>query len=115
MANGKRSGRRAQAQRTARSKSSQQDKRQRLTTPNRKRQSTDVASVPMVGGIAVLAAAMSRLIDKRIAFRLPIVMPERYSRAVAGRLPAGFDARASKTIGIASMNFFIPSAIMARP
>jgi len=39
------------------------------------------ASVPLVGGIATLGAAMSKLLDKRIAFRLPIV--------IAGAMLAG--------------------------
>ena len=81
MAKRKHSGRPPQAQHAAKSKSSQHDKRERLTTPNPKRQSTDAASVPLVGSIAMLAAAMSRLLDKRIAFRLPI--------AIAGALLAG--------------------------
>lgn len=110
MANRKHSGRPPQAQHAAKSKSSQHDKRQRLAKPNPKRQSTDAASVPLVDGIAMLAIAMSRLLDKRIAFRLPIT--------IAGALLAGgrrtaaswFAARALKTIGIASMNCFSPSA-----
>ena len=81
MANRKRSGRPPQAQHAAKSKSSQHDKRQRLTRPNPKRESTDAANVPLVGGIAVLCASMSRLLDRRIAFRLPIV--------IAGALLAG--------------------------
>jgi DDE superfamily endonuclease len=74
MANRKRSGRRPQAQHLAKSKSSQHDKRERLATANPKRQATEAASVPLVGGIAALCVAMSRLLDQRIAFRLPIVI-----------------------------------------
>lgn len=81
MANRKRSGRPPQAQHSAKSNPSQHDKRKRLDKPNPKRQSTEAASVPLVGGIATLGAAMSRLLDKRIAFRLPIV--------VAGAMLAG--------------------------
>lgn len=74
MANRKRGGRRPQAQHAPKSRSSQHDRRKRLGTPNPKRQSTEVASVPLVGGIVELGAAMSRLLDRRIAFRLPIVL-----------------------------------------
>lgn len=74
MANRKRSGRRPQAQHAAKSKASQHDKRERLATANPKRQATEAASVPLVGGIAALCVAMSRLLDQRIAFRLPIVI-----------------------------------------
>lgn len=81
MANRKRSGRPPQAQHAAKSKSSQHDKRWRLVTANPQRQSTNAASIPLVGGIAVLSAAMSRLLDKRIAFRLPII--------IAGAMLAG--------------------------
>ncbi len=81
MANRKRSGRPPQAQHAAKSKSSQHDKRERLGTANPERQSTKAASVPLVSGIASLGAAMSRLLDKRIGFRLPIV--------VAGAMLAG--------------------------
>ena len=81
MAKRKHSGRPPQAQHAAKSKPSQHDKRQRLANPNPKRQSTEAASVPLVGGIATLGAAMSRLLDKRIAFRLPIV--------IAGAMLAG--------------------------
>ena len=45
------------------------------------RQVTTDASVPLIGGIAALTNAMGRLLDKRIAFRLLIV--------VAGALLAG--------------------------
>lgn len=81
MAKRKHSGRPPQAQHSAKSKSSQHDKRERLAKPNPKRKSTNAAIVPLVGGIADLGAAMSRLLDKRIGFRLPIV--------VAGALLAG--------------------------
>lgn len=74
MANRKRSGSPPQAQHAAKSKPSQHDKRQRLTRPNPKRESTDAANIPLVGGIAVLSASMSRLLDRRIAFRFPIVI-----------------------------------------
>jgi hypothetical protein len=81
MAKRKHSGRTPQAQHASKSKSSQHDKRERLATPNPKRQSTVAASVPLVGGIAELGARMGKLLDKRIAFRLPIV--------IAGAMLAG--------------------------
>jgi len=74
MANRKRSGRPPQPQHATKSTPSQHDKRSRLAQPNPKRRPTNAAAVPLVGGIAVLVAAMSRLLDKRIAFRLPIVI-----------------------------------------
>ena len=74
MAKRKHSGRPPQAQHAAQSKSSQHDKRERLATSNPKRQSTVAASVPLVGGVAELSARMGKLLDKRIAFRLPIVL-----------------------------------------
>jgi hypothetical protein len=49
--------------------------------PNLQRRRTEAASVPLVGMIAGLAAEMGRLLDARIAFRLPIIL--------AGALLAG--------------------------
>ena len=74
MAKRKRSGRPPQAQHSGKSKPSRHDKRQRLDARNPERRHTERASVPLIGGIAVLAASMSRLLDRRIAFRLPIVL-----------------------------------------
>lgn len=74
MAKRKHSGRPPQAQHATKSKASQHDKRHRLNTPNASRQSTESASVSLIGGMADLVAAMSRLLDKRIAFRLPIIL-----------------------------------------
>jgi len=74
MAKRKRSGRPPQPQHSAKSNPSRHDKRQRLATPNPQRRSTNAAAVPLVGGLAVLTTAMSRLLDKRIAFRLPILI-----------------------------------------
>jgi len=74
MANRKRSGRPPQPQHANKSTPSQHDKGSRLAQPNPGRRSTNAAAVPLTGGIAVLVAAMSRLLDKRIAFRLPIVI-----------------------------------------
>ncbi len=76
MAKRKRSGKPPQPQHKTKSTHSRHDKQQRLSTPNPLRQSTKSASVPLVGGIAGLVVAMSRLLDKRIAFRLPIVIAD---------------------------------------
>lgn len=81
MAKNKRSGRRPQAQHVAKSSPSQHDKRKRLTKRNEDRHRTTEAKVPLTGTVAMLAVAMSRLLDSRIAFRLPIV--------VAGAMLAG--------------------------
>lgn len=74
MAKRKHSGRPPQAQHTAKSKSSQHDKRERLASLNPNRRTTVAADVPLIGGIVELCARMSKLLDKRIAFRLPIVI-----------------------------------------
>jgi hypothetical protein len=73
MAKRKPSRRPPQAQHCGKSKPSQHDKRARLASPNDQRRRTTEASVPLSGGIATLATAMSRLLDSRIAFRLPII------------------------------------------
>ena len=74
MAKNKRQGKPPQPQHSRNSTPSRHDKRQRLQTPNSTRRSTLVASVPLVGGLALLTASMSRLLDARIAFRFPIVV-----------------------------------------
>lgn len=74
MAKHKRSDRHPQARHGQKSKPSQHDKRSRLSIPNLLRRRTTQASVALSGGIAMLAAAMGRLLDRRIAFRLPILL-----------------------------------------
>lgn len=74
MAKRKRSGRPPQLQHGKKSTSSQHDKRIRLSCPNPTRRKTDAASVPLVGGISIVVAAMQSLLHARIGFRLPIVM-----------------------------------------
>lgn len=81
MAQRKRPGKSPQARHGKKSTPSRHDKRARLGRRNRRRQRTKAASVPLVGVIAELAAGMSRLLDVRIAFRLPIIL--------AGALLAG--------------------------
>jgi hypothetical protein len=74
MANRKRSGKPPQAQHGSKSKSSQHDKRTRLANRNGDLRRTTEASVPLTGGIATLVLSMSRLLDSRIGFRLPIIL-----------------------------------------
>lgn len=74
MAQRKRKDRRPQAQHGKKSSPSRHDKRARLARRNRGRRRTEAASVPLVGAIAELAAGMSRLLDARVAFRLPIIL-----------------------------------------
>ena len=74
MAKRKHSGRPPQPQHADKSNPSQYDKHERLAKPNLQRRPTEQASVPLTGGVAVLATAMSHLLDSRIAFRLPIVI-----------------------------------------
>jgi DDE superfamily endonuclease len=81
MAQRKRPGKLPQARHGKKSARSRHDKRARLERPNPQRRRTEAASVPLVGVVAELAASMSRLLDVRIAFRLPIIL--------AGALLAG--------------------------
>lgn len=81
MGKRKHSGRPPQARHGRNSQPSRHDKRERLAKPNRQRRRTTAASVPLVGAIALLTASMSRFLDVRNGFRLPIV--------VAGAMLAG--------------------------
>jgi hypothetical protein len=81
MAKRKHSGRPPQAQHGSKSKPSRHDKRSRLGKPNADRRRTTEATVPLTGGIATMATAMSGMLDARIGFRLPFV--------VAGAMLAG--------------------------
>lgn len=74
MSQPKRHGRPPQAHHNRKSIPSRHDKRQRLASSNPLRRPTLQASVPLTGTLAQLAAAMSRVLDTRIAFRLPIVL-----------------------------------------
>ena len=74
MAKRKPSGRPPQAQHGNQSKPSQHDKRNRLVRPNHRRRRTTEPAVPLRGGIQTLADSMARMLDARIAFRLPIVI-----------------------------------------
>lgn len=74
MAKRKRSGKIPQPRHRAKGKPSQHDKRSRLQKSNLNRRHTTQASIPLVGGPATIAGSLSRMLDSRIAFRLPIVM-----------------------------------------
>ena len=77
-----------QPQHGPRSSGSRHDKRSRLAKRNPRRQRTTAAKIPLVGELAEATLRMSRLLDIRIAFRLPIV--------VAGMLLAGGRRTASR-------------------
>jgi len=74
MAKRKRSRRSPQARHGKKSPRSQHDKRRRLDQRNPQRKVTKVAKVPLIGTIAAIALSMSKLLDSRIGFRLPIVL-----------------------------------------
>lgn len=74
MAKRKSSGTSPQAQHGSRSSGSRHDKRSRLSQRDPQRQRTTAAKIPLVGELAEAALDMSRLLDVRIAFRLPIVI-----------------------------------------
>jgi hypothetical protein len=74
MAQRKRPGKSPQARHGKKSQPLRHDKRARLSRPNRQRRRTEAASVPLTGEVASLAVAMERLLDVRIAFRLPIIL-----------------------------------------
>lgn len=63
-----------QGQHGPRSPGSRHDKRSRLSKRDAQRERTVAAKVPLVGELANQAQGMSRLLDARIAFRLPIVI-----------------------------------------
>ena len=63
-----------QAQHGPRSRGSRHDKRSRLSRRDPQRERTTAAKIPLVGELAEATLSMSRLLDARIAFRLPIVV-----------------------------------------
>lgn len=63
-----------QSQHGPRSRGSRHDKRSRLSQRDAQREHTTAAKIPLVGELAEAALSMSRLLDARIAFRLPIVV-----------------------------------------
>ena len=74
MAKRKRRGRPPQPQHGNKSQASGHDKRRRLDRSNPQRELTRHPNVALVGPIAALVTSMSGLLDKRIAFRFPIVV-----------------------------------------
>jgi hypothetical protein len=80
MAKRKRSSKRPQPQHKTKSTPSRNDKWQRLSKPNPLRQPIESAAFPLVGGFAGLVAAMSRLLDKRIADSKAIPSRKRTSK-----------------------------------
>lgn len=63
-----------QSQHGPRSRGSRPDKRSRLSQRDAQREPTTAAKIPLVGELAEAVLSMSRLLDARIAFRLPIVV-----------------------------------------
>ena len=63
-----------QAQHRPPSRGSRHDKRSRLSRRDPQRERTTAAKIPLVGELAEATLRMSRLLDARIAFRLPIVV-----------------------------------------
>ena len=53
---------------------SRHDRRQRLRQPNPQRQRTTQAKVPLVGALQTAVAALQAVLDRRIAFRLAIIV-----------------------------------------
>lgn len=53
---------------------SQHDRRRRLLEPNPQRQRTTQAKVPLVGAMRTAVAALQAVLDRRIAFRLAIIV-----------------------------------------
>ena len=74
MVKRKRSSKRPQLQHGKKSIRSQHEKRSRLDVRNPTRIKTGAAKVPLTGGLAILAGSMQKMLDMRIAFRLPIIL-----------------------------------------
>ena len=55
-------------------KKSQHDKRQRLQRRNPKRKKTTKAKVPLTGAMQTVVSVLQAVLDRRIAFRLAIVV-----------------------------------------
>ncbi len=74
MAKRKHSSKRKQAQHKRNSKKSQHDKRERLLRVNPDRQSTTRPRVPLVGAMQSAVLKLQAVMDRRIAFRLSIIV-----------------------------------------
>lgn len=73
MAKNRRSSRRPQRQHK-KQKKSQHDKRQRLERRNPDRQKTTVSKVPLIGAMQAAVSVLQSMLDRRIAFRLAIMV-----------------------------------------
>lgn len=73
MAKGKRYSKRPQPQHKKQTKS-RHDKRQRLERPNPNRQKTAQAKVPLTGAMQTAVSVLQAVLDRRIAFRLAIIV-----------------------------------------
>lgn len=74
MAKGNRSSKRPQPQHKQKRQPSQHDKRRRLLNPNPDRRRTWQAKVPLVGALKKAVAVLQAVMDRRIAFRLAILV-----------------------------------------
>ena len=74
MAKRKGSSKRRQRQHKRKQKKSQHDKRKRLQCPNPDRQKTTKARVPLTGMMQTAVSALQAVMDRRIAFRLSIIV-----------------------------------------
>ena len=74
MAQYKRSSRRPQPKHKRQHKKSQHDKRKRLQSRNPKRKKTSRAKVPLTGAMRAAVSVLQAVLDRRIAFRLAIVV-----------------------------------------
>ncbi|MCH8839353.1 MAG: transposase [Planctomycetes bacterium] len=74
MAKRKGSSKRQQAQHQRKHKKSQHDKRERLQCPNPDRKKTTEARIPLTGAMQTAVSAMQAVMDRRIAFRLAIII-----------------------------------------
>jgi hypothetical protein len=73
MAQRKRQSRRPQP-RHKQSRASRHDKRARLGRPNPERRHTTQAKIPLSGALSAAVAALAAVLDRRIAFRLAIIV-----------------------------------------
>ena len=73
MANRKHKSNRPQPQHK-KQKKSQHDKRKRLQRPNSKRKKTAHAKVPLTGAMQMVVSMLQAVMDRRIAFRLSIIV-----------------------------------------
>ena len=73
MANHNRSSKRPQP-RHKKTKKSRHDKRKRLRTPNPDRKKTAAAKVPLAGALRTAVDVLQAVMDRRIAFRLAIIV-----------------------------------------